>query len=35
MFVALERYRKVDHDAEGKDWGVRLDVIERAMVRPG
>jgi len=31
MFVALERYLKVNHDAEWKDWEARLDVIEKAV----
>jgi L-seryl-tRNA(Ser) seleniumtransferase len=31
MFVALERYLKVDHDAEWKDWEARLGVIEKAV----
>lgn len=31
MFVALERYLKVDHDAEWKDWEARLGVMEKAV----
>jgi len=31
MFVALERYLRVDHEAEWKDWEARLDVIEKAV----
>jgi len=31
MFAAVERYLKVDHDAEWKDWEARLDVIEKAV----
>jgi hypothetical protein len=29
--VALERYLKVDHDAEWKDWEARLGVIEKVV----
>jgi L-seryl-tRNA(Ser) seleniumtransferase len=31
MFMALERYVNVNHDAEWKDWEARLDVIEKAV----
>ena len=31
MFVALERYVNVNHDAEWKDWEARLGVIEKAV----
>ena len=29
MFVALELYLKVDHEAEWKDWEARLDAIDK------
>ena len=29
MFAALERYLRVDHAAEWKDWEARLDVIDK------
>jgi L-seryl-tRNA(Ser) seleniumtransferase len=29
MFVALERYLKVDHEAEWKDWEARLETIDK------
>jgi len=29
MYVAVERYLKVDHEAEWKDWEACLDVIDR------
>lgn len=31
MYAALERYLKVDHDAEWKDWEARLDVIDQVV----
>jgi uncharacterized pyridoxal phosphate-dependent enzyme len=31
MFVTLERYLRVDHNAEWKDWEARLGVIEKAV----
>jgi L-seryl-tRNA(Ser) seleniumtransferase len=31
MYVALERYLRVDHDAEWKDWEARLGTIEKAV----
>jgi len=31
MFAALERYLKVDHAAEWKDWESRLDTIEKTV----
>ena len=31
MYVALERYVRVDHEAEWKDWEARIAVIERAL----
>jgi len=31
MFVALERYLNVDHEAEWKDWEARLDTIDRVV----
>lgn len=31
MYVALERYLRVDHDAEWKDWEARLDTMESAV----
>jgi uncharacterized pyridoxal phosphate-dependent enzyme len=31
MFAALERYLKVDHEAEWKDWETRLDAIEKTV----
>jgi L-seryl-tRNA(Ser) seleniumtransferase len=31
MFAALERYLKVDHVAEWKDWEARLDTIEKTV----
>ncbi len=36
MYVALERYMKVDHEAEWKDWEARLDTIDKVVSRvPG
>jgi uncharacterized pyridoxal phosphate-dependent enzyme len=29
MYAAVERYLKIDHDAEWKDWEARLDTIEK------
>jgi L-seryl-tRNA(Ser) seleniumtransferase len=31
MVVALERYLRIDHDAEWKDWEARLGTIEKAV----
>ncbi len=31
MYVALERYVKVDHEAEWKNWEARLDTMESAV----
>ena len=31
MYVALERYLKIDHEAEWKDWESRLDTIDKAV----
>jgi L-seryl-tRNA(Ser) seleniumtransferase len=31
MFVAVERYLKVDHDAEWKDWERRLSAMEKIL----
>ncbi|HLW79624.1 MAG TPA: aminotransferase class V-fold PLP-dependent enzyme, partial [Terriglobia bacterium] len=31
MYAAIERYLKIDHDAEWKDWEARLDVVDRAV----
>jgi uncharacterized pyridoxal phosphate-dependent enzyme len=31
MYVALERYLKIDHEAEWKDWESRLDTIEKTV----
>jgi len=31
MYVALERYLKVDHEAEWKDWEARIATIEKAL----
>ena len=31
MYAAVERYLKVDHEAEWKDWERRLEVIEKAL----
>jgi L-seryl-tRNA(Ser) seleniumtransferase len=31
MYVALERYMKVDHQAEWKDWEARLDRIDKVV----
>ena len=31
MYVALERYLKIDHEAEWKDWESRLDTIGNAV----
>jgi L-seryl-tRNA(Ser) seleniumtransferase len=31
MFVAVERYLKVDHDAEWKDWERRIGAMERIL----
>lgn len=31
MFAAVERYLKVDHDAEWKGWEARLDIIEKTV----
>ena len=31
MFAALERYLKIDHAAEWKDWEARLDAIAKAV----
>src|SRR5947208_10912026 len=29
MYVAVERYLKIDHEAEWKDWESRLDAIDK------
>ncbi len=31
MFAAVERYLKVDHEAEWKDWEARIEVIEKTL----
>jgi uncharacterized pyridoxal phosphate-dependent enzyme len=31
MYVALERYMKIDHQAEWKDWESRLDTIDQCV----
>ena len=31
MFVTVERYLKIDHDAEWRDWEARLGVMESAL----
>jgi len=31
MFVTLERYLRIDHAAEWKDWEARLDTIEKTV----
>ncbi len=31
MYAALERYLRIDHDAEWKDWQARLDTMEEAV----
>jgi len=31
MFVAVERYLKVDHDAEWKDWERRISAMEKVL----
>ncbi len=31
MYVALERYLKIDHETEWKDWESRLDTIDKAV----
>ena len=31
MFAALERYLRIDHAAEWKDWEARLDTIEKTV----
>src|SRR5712692_4139255 len=31
MYVALEKYVKMDHEAEWKDWEARLDAVDRVV----
>jgi len=31
MYVALEKYVKIDHEAEWKDWEARLDAVDRVV----
>ena len=31
IFAAVERYLRIDHEAEWKDWEARLDIIEKTV----